>query len=242
MNKIFIYGIFDPNEPNEIRYVGKTKKNVEKRLNEHIYLSKREKKRPLYLWIKKLLNNNVKPIIKIIEETDDINWAIKETYWIKLHRKNGKLLNLTDGGESNLNYVPSEETRKKISQSNIGKHNYWLGKKLSEEHKNKIGKSGFGKKRSEETKKNISNSLIGKKLSEEHRKKLSDVSPYKNKIAKNVRPIIKICLDTGVELETYPSLEVAAKSNNIKSKGNIVSVCNGTRNHCGGYKWKYLDY
>jgi hypothetical protein len=56
-----------------------------------------------------------------------------------------------------------------------------------------------------------------------------------------VKPVVKICLNTGIHLETYPSLEIAAKNNNIKSKGNIISVCNGNRNQCGGYKWKYLD-
>ncbi|MEY4573675.1 MAG: hypothetical protein RLZ10_2974, partial [Bacteroidota bacterium] len=37
MKKIFIYGIFNPDEPEIIRYVGKTKKNVNQRLKEHIY-------------------------------------------------------------------------------------------------------------------------------------------------------------------------------------------------------------
>lgn len=242
MEKIFIYGIYDNNKPDQIRYVGKTKKNVKDRLKQHIYLSKKNIRRPLNLWIKKLLDEGKYPEIKILEVTDDKHWAEKEIFWIKEHKKFDNLLNLTDGGESNLNYVPSEQTKRKISESNKGKHNFWKGKKLTQEHKNKIGLSGFGKKRTEETKKNISESLMGKKLSEEHKLKLSKNSTLKGKPAKNNKKVKKICLETKKILEIYPSLELAAKKNNIKSKGNIVMVCQGKRNQCGGFNWEYVNY
>jgi group I intron endonuclease len=241
METIVIYGIFHPDKPEIIRYVGKTKKDIKERLRQHIYLSKKNIKRPLYLWIKKMLKENKIPEIKVIEVTNDKEWVEKEIYWIKNYKETNKLLNLTDGGESNLNYVPSEETRKKISKSNKGKHNYWKAKKLSDEHKEKIGKSGKGKKRTQETKKNISNSLIGKKLSKEHKLKLSQNSYLKGKPAKNVRKVKKICLKTKKILEIYPSLEIACKKNNIKNKGNIVLVCKGVRNSCGGFFWEYVN-
>jgi group I intron endonuclease len=241
MEKIFIYGIYNPDEPEIIRYVGKTKKNVNKRLKEHIYLGEKKVKRPLYLWINKLLQKNKKPEIIIIEETNNKEWASKEIFWIKKYKKTNNLLNLTDGGESNLNYIPNEETRKKISLNNIGKHSYWKNKKLSKEHKDNIGKSLVGKKRSDKTKKNISESLKGRKLSEEHKLKLSVLSPNKGKQAKNIKSVNKICLETGNIIETYMSLEIAAKENNIKNKGNIVMVCQGKRNKCGGFLWKYVN-
>jgi len=239
MEKIFIYGIYDINYPNKIRYVGKTKKNIEQRLKQHVYLSKKNIRRPINLWLKKLLDEGSYPKIKILEETNDKEWAKKEMFWIKKLKKNNNLLNLTDGGESNLNYIHSQETRKKISENNMGKHSYWKGKKFSEEHKLKIGISGTGKKRTEDTKKNISKSLLGKKLSEEHKLKLSNNSTLKGKPAKNNKKVKKICLITKTVLETYPSLEVAAKNNNIKSKGNIVMVCKGKKNQCGGFFWEY---
>jgi group I intron endonuclease len=241
MEKIIIYGIYDPDTPKIIRYVGKTKKSIKKRLSEHIYFSKKNLKRPLNLWIKKILNDNRLPEIMVIEETNDKEWAKRETFWIKKYKKTNNLLNLTDGGESNLNYVCSEETRKKISESNKGKAGYWKGKKMTDEHKQKIGKSGLGKKRSDETKKNISNSLKGKKLSESHKLKLSEKSPNKGKPAKNVKKVDKICLITQTIVKTYDSLELAAKENNIKNKGNIVMVCKGKRNKCGGFFWRYSN-
>lgn len=239
MEKIYIYGIYNPKNPKNIRYIGKTKKNVKERLKQHIYLSKKKVKRPLYLWINKLLENNINPEIMIIEETDSERWIEREIFWISEYKKNKKLLNLSDGGESNLNYKPSDETKKKISKSNLGKHFYWKGKKLTEEHKKNIGISGLGKKRTEETKKNISKSLLGKKLTEEHKLKLRERSPNKGKIAKNSKKVVKICPTTGNELEIYESIELAAKKNNIKNKGNIVMVCKNFRNKCGGYYWRY---
>lgn len=237
--EVKIYGIYDPNNPDIIRYVGKTKKDMRVRLREHIYLSKKEIKRPINLWIKKLLDNGITPEIVELEKTNDTEWCDREIYWVSYYRKENNLLNLSDGGGSNLNYSPSEETRKKISEGNKGKIGYWRGKKMTEEHKLKIRIGGLGKKRSEETKKNISNSLLGKKLSESHIKKLSE--SHKGILPGNRRPVIKICLTTNLELEEYESLEVAAKENNIKHKGNIVLVCKGKRNKCGGFKWKYKN-
>ena len=61
----------------------------------------------------------------------------------------------------------SEEVRNKISEA-------IKGKKLSEETKKKLSEAHKGKKRSEETKKKISETMKGKRLSEETKKKLSE--------------------------------------------------------------------
>lgn len=237
--EIIIYGIFDPNEPETIRYIGKTKKSIKERLYKHIYLSKKGVKRPLNLWIKKLLDSGIIPEIKEIEKTNIDEWDGKEIYWISYYRNNGDLLNLSDGGGSNLNYSPSDETRKKISEANKGKIGYWKGKKMSEEHKQKISEGGLGKKRSDTTKQKISESLNGRKLTDNHKLNLS--KSHKGQISKNKKPVIKLCLETGKELEVYESLEIAMIKNNIKSKGNLVSVCQNKRKKCGGFSWKYVN-
>ena len=61
--------------------------------------------------------------------------------------------------------MPLKESERKIG--------YWLGKKLSEEHKKKIKEAMTGKKLTEEHKKKISEAHIGKKHTEEHRRKNS---------------------------------------------------------------------
>jgi group I intron endonuclease len=73
--------------------------------------------------------------------------------------------------ESNKRRIISEETRKKISESRKGEKHHYFGKHLTEEHKIKISKSEKGKIMTEEAKKKISEKLKGIKQSEEHIRK-----------------------------------------------------------------------
>jgi hypothetical protein len=103
----------------------------------------------------------------------------------------GKGYNLTEGGEGSIGWIPSEETKKKISKANTGK-------KRTEEVKNRLSelKKGVvpwmkGKSHSEEAKTKMSVAKKGKpspkkgkpgkphseetkrKMSETHRKRIS---------------------------------------------------------------------
>ena len=122
-----------------------------------------------------------------------------EQYYIKLFKTlypNG--YNLTEGGEG---CVASEESRKKMSLAQKGKHISEEQKKklsialkgriMSDEHKKKIGEASKGRHHSEESKKKMSLSkkgkpsgMLGKKHSEESKKKMSqnhyDCSGEKN--------------------------------------------------------------
>ena len=93
--------------------------------------------------------------------------------------------NLTHGGD---HAIPSEETRRKISESNTGKkHSAETCRKLSEAHKGKkrsphsaetrrkISESNTGKKRSAEERLKNSESQKGRKHSAETRRKMSEV-------------------------------------------------------------------
>jgi hypothetical protein len=73
--------------------------------------------------------------------------------------RTGILLNLTDGGETTLGWVPSENTRKKMRENNKGSKNPFYGKSHTLEHKEKMRRlveqgviSPKGRKLSEETK------------------------------------------------------------------------------------------
>lgn len=68
------------------------------------------------------------------------------------------------GNQYRLGRIASEETKIKISESNIGKHSYNLGKKCSEETRAKISQSKKGFKISQETKEKISQSKKGKSI------------------------------------------------------------------------------
>jgi hypothetical protein len=68
----------------------------------------------------------------------------------------------------------TKETRRKIGKNNV---RYWLGKKLTNEHKENIGKSNKGKKRSEEEKKKMggeNHPMFRKKQTEESKRKMSE--------------------------------------------------------------------
>lgn len=117
-NLVKIYVLKDP-ETLEIRYVGKTVKELIKRLGEHIYESKKKTKNTYKCnWINSILTKNKLPII---EQIDECNWDESETleiYYIAKFKSLGyNLVNSTDGGEGVLGRKCSEETIKKFKDS-----------------------------------------------------------------------------------------------------------------------------
>lgn len=58
-----------------------------------------------------------------------------------------------------------------------------------------------------------------------------------NRITKSSKKIIKMN-DNNEELQAYDSIALAAADNNCDAS-SISKVCNGKRNKCGGFKWKY---
>jgi hypothetical protein len=72
--------------------------------------------------------------------------------------------------------------------------------------------------------------------------KIHTLTKGNNITKRNKKPVIKICLETGKELQIYESLEIAMIENNIKSKGNIVSVCQNKRKKCSHPGCSYQPY
>lgn len=66
---------------------------------------------------------------------------------------------------------------------------YWLGKKLSEEHKRKIGEGLTGKKLTEEHRRRISEALRGRKHTEAHRRKNSEAQKGKRLLEETKKKI-----------------------------------------------------
>ena len=89
-----------------------------------------------------------------------------EIYMIFLYgRKDlgtGILYNMTNGGEGSSGCIPSEETRRKLSDAQKGEKNHNYGKIFSEEHRRKLSEASKGRTHSEETKRKQSEVKIGK--------------------------------------------------------------------------------
>lgn len=120
-NPIYIYGLYHP-QTNELRYVGKTN-NLKLRLQSHIdYARSKRKQRAVSDWINSIIKHGLKPIINTIEETTVGDWIEREAFWIKEYKSIGaRLLNLTDGGESNTGYVYSPELKDIRRKARIGR-------------------------------------------------------------------------------------------------------------------------
>ena len=95
-----IYGLYST-EDNIIRYIGQTKSNLKQRKNEHkCDALTRNLKNHKCNWIRSVYKNGFEIGIKLIEDTDENNWAEKEIYWINEYSKTTKLVNQLSGGNS----------------------------------------------------------------------------------------------------------------------------------------------
>ena len=186
-----IYGLFDPRRPLwlwEVRYIGQTTKTAEQRLVEQIDVSRRQNRRPVEKWIRKLAEEDARPVVRVFEQPDTDDLDEREMTWIASGRLQGwRLLNVSDGGVGIRGYQHTEETKASISASLTGRKmpdrgDEWrrkiseaqTGKKQSPEHVEKRIAHQRGKERTPETRKKIGESNKGRIVSEETRKKISD--------------------------------------------------------------------
>jgi hypothetical protein len=97
---VSIYALAEgPNDPP--RYVGKTMHWLHQRYRAHISEARKGTRRPVYTWIRKLLQQGKEPTLVWLENVkSNEDWQERESYWISKFRAEGvDLLNLTDGGE-----------------------------------------------------------------------------------------------------------------------------------------------
>jgi hypothetical protein len=108
-------------------------------------------------------NGGSLPTVKIREgltETEALETEIAFIRAIGRKKDGGPLYNLTDGGEGQTGWVPSEETRERISASNIGR-------KMSESARQKMSIAGRGRSKSAEHKAKIGAAHKGRKQTPE---------------------------------------------------------------------------
>lgn len=97
---VFIYTLSSTEEPNNIRYIGKTN-NIKDRIRRHIskyYLNLEDNYKNR--WIKSELAKGNSILIEKLDYTADENWEDLERYWIAQFRNWGfRLVNTTYGGD-----------------------------------------------------------------------------------------------------------------------------------------------
>lgn len=115
-----IYRLTSTRDVTNIKYVGKTIKDLKIRLNQHKSGSCGQHTKN---WINKELKEGYDIIITLIETVDDNVWEEKERFWIMYYLNMGyKLCNIQSGGNMHGGKPNEEKTKKCIN--NIRKNLY----------------------------------------------------------------------------------------------------------------------
>ncbi len=167
----FIYALLDP-RTGEIRYVGKAN-DPKKRLVDHLRQCKFGESHRVH-WLRQLLANGVGPLLEVVDEVSQSEWAAAECAYVTFYKEQGcNLVNSTPGGEG---FGTGEahplfgrprpvEVRAKLSAAN-------KGKRMSPEARTKLSVAHTGKVFSAERRANMGAAQIGKRVSAKTREKL----------------------------------------------------------------------
>jgi hypothetical protein len=229
VNKTHIYILKDPTT-NEVRYVGKAN-HPKKRYSKHVSDCQRfEPTTHKEFWIRKLLRNNQKPLLEVIETVDMSEWKERECHWISKYKSGGvRLTNSTDGGDgANIHSCKSVVKLDPITHEVIDTYDSLAdAARLN-------GMDGYG---------GVLNCCQGNNLKSGGYKwryldgKGELVEPVIKKDFKSKR-VVKLNLKLNI-IKTYPDLY------SIRLDGgnwaNISKCCNGDYRVIDGHIWRYLD-
>jgi hypothetical protein len=176
--------------------------------------------------------NNKKIEVEILFESHDHEEIKqKEKEFVALYGRinlgTGFLANLTDGGDFTFGWVPSEETKRKISEAHTGKK-YAEGRRSAN-----FGKTG------------PLNHKWGVPNSPETRRKLSLATKGKNVGSTNpsARAVVQFDLQ-GNQLRNFSTMKEAAfflhpEKEDVNVSPSIIKAYKGKQKTAYGYKWKY---
>lgn len=200
---IHITGIYlIRNTINDKIYVGSSK-NIRRRIQEHLSKLKLNKHPNKHL--QNHFNKYKESLyFEIIQECEQKDLLKVEQYWITTlsPKFNNSLIAISNSKKGRTN-----EFKEKMRLLNIGK-------KLSEEHKRKIGDSSKGK-------------ILSKKTIEKIRKSRE-------------KKVIQFDKNRKIIAE-FTSIKEAAKITGVDNTG-ISAVCNDRQGFAGGYIWKFKKY
>lgn len=128
--------------------------------------------------------------------------------------------NVSIGGEGVMTgRKHSDQAKQKMSVAHKQIPSWWIGKKLSEEHRKHLSESHMGSVQSEETK----------------RKRAEKLKGHKVNIDSLVKAVVQMDLDGNV-IQEFESITDAFQKTGTR---HITEVCRGERKQANGFKWKY---
>jgi len=216
MRNLLIYTLQDP-ITYEIRYIGKSANGLQ-RPKAHIYHTDlKTSKTYKSNWIRSLINNGLKPVIKVVQYLNNLNELNRaEQYWIQYFKQLGcPLTNATNGGMGRCGLPHTEETKQKIRE---GQKNKKIVR--GKDH------GMYGRKRTDKEKQLISERTKEKMQSSDVIEKMKNRCHYK-----------KIVDQNGIE---YYSIEEAVRQTNL-DKGTIRRILSGKTKQCKGYSFKEVN-
>lgn len=218
------------NKINGKRYVGQTVQTMTSRWSKHCSPSKASDGMPIVHAIQKYGKEAFE--VKVLVECETIEeMNHRETYYIRILKTqtpNG--YNVLPGGSNSRH---TEETKKKIGEGNKGKH---IGKKRTQEVKDKMSRDRKGKRRSPEVAKACSERVRGDKhpmFGKHHR------DESKQQISKSLKGINTWTLGKKDSKETVekkriastgriPSLKTKQTLSRVNSSPNMEVLCHQT--------------
>jgi len=155
----YIYALTDP-KTEEVRYIGKTLRDLPERYTEHIGAAEQGARGYKYDWIRNLLSKGLEPGLSVLEIVFTPNdWQEREKWWIAFARGLGyRLTNVCDGGEGIRLF---------------GEDNPFYGHKHTIESRHKMSEAQLGHPVSEETRRKIGDIHRGREISKETRYRMS---------------------------------------------------------------------
>lgn len=178
---------------------------------------------------------DVKFIAREIDE--EFSFLVEQEYIDLLKRQNIQLANLTVGGEGLSGAVFTEEHKRKIAATKIGKSRppeVVNRMKASKTGKNTGADNPFyGRKHSEETKARLRIASSSRTHTEEAKQKIRASAQATWAKMSKTRPVL--CLTNGV---IYPSLNQAATQLGLHRRC-ITMVCNREMHHTAGLKFEW---
>lgn len=190
-----IAGIYKITSPSGRVYIGQSK-DIDHRFYRYRTYQCKKQPRLYYSLMKYGSGSHTFEIVYLFppDVTRDITDNYEQFVIAQFKEAGTALLNMNEGGLTNKELSP--ETRKKLSESATGKK-YWLGRKHTEEAKNKIRLANTGVKFTEDRLRKMSEGnkgkpspMKGKKMSNETKAKLSAARKGK-RMPKEVRMKIK---------------------------------------------------